>query len=120
MYFWNVAISGVTAHLSEVVIGSSHGSGMSMFWLGRAQKRGWIESHQGIFVFSLDENKKNVPKKARWKCWTLTSASQGPHPGTCRGSSLQNYSGTTRVKGVPLELLLSLVTQASVSAAEHC
>lgn len=62
MYFWNVARSGDTEHLSEVVIWSSHGSGMSMFWLGRAQKRGWTESHQAIFIFSLDEN-KYVPKK---------------------------------------------------------
>lgn len=63
MYFWNVARSGDTEHLSVVVIWASHGSGMSMSWLGRTQKCGWTESHQGIFVFSLAESKKYVPKK---------------------------------------------------------
>lgn len=63
MYFWNVARCGDTEHLSEVVIWASHGSGMSVSWLGRTQKRGWTESHQEIFVFSLDKNKKYVPKK---------------------------------------------------------
>lgn len=85
------------------------------------------KSSRNIFVFfpAWKQTKKYVPKRFcaaqhSGSCRSLKWAGQGPHPGICRGASQQNYSGTRRVKGVPLELLLSPVTQASVSAAEHC
>lgn len=60
MCLWNVARPRDTEHLSEVVIWASHGSGMSVSWLGRSQKRGWTESHQGISLSFLFMKTKNM------------------------------------------------------------